>query len=297
MQQVLRYGSHVSLTFVLALGLVLALQPTDAAWWFIRIPGVVAFTLTVAALIFPVSPEKPERHRLLGWLAFVALSAHIVLGAALEPTLWQWLSPSVPVEIVAGLVAAVALFTTLGARRSHTLRRGFGPLAAFGIHRIAGTVASAAAGAHIALISGMTISVILLTSASLVAALAVVLGRENRLLSLAVVLVIVTSLVAILAIEPLPELRLASLRNSPIDHARFSHSDHGGYACTACHHNFIDLSGKENCISCHKRLTKAEPMRVDRLFHVFCSDCHRNEKRAGRKMAPIDRCMGCHQTG
>lgn len=35
---------------------------------------------------------------------------------------------------------------------------------------------------------------------------------------------------------------------------------------------------------------------VDRMFHAFCSDCHRVEKQAGRKSGPIDHCTSCHGT-
>lgn len=295
MQQVLRYGSHLGLAFLLAAGLTLAIQPTDTAWWSVRLPGVFAFVFAVAALVLPRSPRKIASHRFLGWLAVAVLGAHILLTAVLEPALWRWLSPAIPLEIIAGLVAAVALFTTLAVRRSQTLRSGLGPPATFGLHRIAGTIACLAAGAHITLVAGMAIGVILLISAGIVVLLAVGFQREKHIPAVIVAIAVITGVVAIFATGPLSEFRLTPLRISPVDHARFSHTDHGGFTCTTCHHNFLDGSGKENCISCHKRLTTVEPMRVDRIFHVFCGDCHSVEKRAGRETGPIDHCLGCHE--
>jgi predicted CXXCH cytochrome family protein len=84
------------------------------------------------------------------------------------------------------------------------------------------------------------------------------------------------------------------LRSSPIDHAHFLHDDHTGFVCTTCHHNFTDRTGTENCITCHKALSTSEAMRVDRLFHAFCTDCHRRESLAGHKSGPLDHCTACH---
>ena len=97
-----------------------------------------------------------------------------------------------------------------------------------------------------------------------------------------------------LAFGPIASARLASMRSSPVDHAGFLHVDHGGISCTTCHHNFIDRTGKENCINCHKRLSTAETMRVDRMFHAFCGECHRQDRLASRETGPADHCSGCH---
>ena len=38
----------------------------------------------------------------------------------------------------------------------------------------------------------------------------------------------------------------------------------------------------------------SETLRIDRMFHAFCTDCHRRERAAGSKSGPIDHCTGCH---
>jgi Class III cytochrome C family len=295
MQRFLRYASYLSLALFATAGMALALQVTDIAWWLVRTPGLAALVLAAAAVAFPPPPRKLVWHRPLGWLAAAALGAHVVLAAGLEPNLWRWLSPAIPVEIVFGLVAAGALVIALGARQPRTLRLSRGSPTGLGLHRIAGTVACVAAAAHIAFIAGAEIAVALLMSSAIITLLAVTFQNARHISSIAVALALIAGAAAMLAIPPLSEVRLGSLRISPIDHARFSHSDHGGIACTTCHHNFVDRSGGENCITCHKQLTTTEAMRVDRLFHAFCGDCHRTEKFAGRKTGPIDHCKGCHE--
>lgn len=294
MQRFVRYGSRAGLAFVAAALLLLFMQPTDAAWWFVRIPGVAALLLAAAAIAFPPAQRRPALHSPLGWLAIGALFAHILLVATLEREFWRWFSVAIPTEIVLGLVAAVALSMTLAVRRSRSLRLHVGPLATLGLHRIAGMVACVAAGAHVALVAGTPFTIVLLLACGVAMPLAIGMPAERHLPALIMMLALGSGAAAALAAGPLSEARLASLRVSPVDHAGFSHGDHGGIACTTCHHNFIDRSGKENCITCHKRLTISEPMRIDRMFHAFCSECHRDEKAAGHKTGPIDHCMGCH---
>lgn len=293
MQRFLRYGSRAGLAVVAVAALLLVMQPTDAAWWLVRIPGIAALLLAAAAIALPPAPRRPAWHAPLGWLAIGALCAHILAVVALEPEIWRWISATMPVEIALGLAAAVALSMTLAVRRSRSLRLYAGPLATLGLHRIAGTVACVAAGAHVALVAGMPFAIILLLVCG-VAVLATGIPAERHPPALLVTLALGTGVAAALTAGPLSQARLAGLRASPVDHAGFLHGDHRGIACTTCHHNFVDRSGKENCITCHKRLTISEPMRVDRMFHAFCGECHRDEKAAGHKTGPIDHCMGCH---
>lgn len=282
------------MAFVAATAPMLVMQPTDAAWWLVRIPGVAALLLAAAAIALPPAPRRPAWHAPLGWLAIGALCAHVLAVVALEPEIWRWISAAMPVEIALGLTVAVALSMTLAVRRSRSLRLYAGPLATLGLHRIAGAVACVAAGAHVALVAGTPLAVVLLLACGMAVFLATGIPAERHLPALAVTLALGTGAAAALAAGPLSEARLAELRASPVDHAGFSHGDHRGIGCTTCHHNFVDRTGKENCITCHKRLTASEPMRVDRMFHAFCGECHRDEKAAGHETGPIDHCMGCH---
>lgn len=281
--------------FMLAVGMaVLLWQPTDAAWWAARLFGIAALMLTAGTLLVrPPSGQRPW-HRVFGWAAVAALAGHVAITTGLQPVFWRWLTPAIPIEIVAGIVALLAFLVVLLVQRSGTLRRRLGPFSSLSVHRTAGYLLIAAACAHIALIAGMAV----LTATALFAGLAFLLIegllRERHVLRLAATLALFVGAIAWLAMGSMAETRLADLRQAPIDHARFLHTDHTGLACAGCHHNFVDRTGKENCLTCHKRISVSEPLRVDRMFHAFCSDCHRADKRAGRKFGPIDDCSGCH---
>lgn len=293
MRQIFRHSGRGGLTMLAASVLALSLLPTELAWWPVRIAGSLALILAAAALLLQPSPKWPALHRLLGTLAIVAVSVHVLWVATFEPAFWRWLTPSIPIEIILGLVAALGLFATLVVRRSQNLRTGVGTPAALSLHRIAGFAVCIAAGAHVVLIAGTGRAIILLTLAGMASIAITALTHERRALPIIAIPVILAGLAGLL-VGPLSERRLASLRSSPVDHARFAHADHTGFVCTTCHHNFTDRGGTENCISCHKRLSTSEALRVDRLFHVFCSDCHRREKQMGRKSGPIDHCTACH---
>lgn len=279
----------------LALGVgVLLLQPTDAGWWAARLFGVAALMLTAGTLFLrPASRQRPW-HRILGWAALAALAGHVIMTTGAQPVFWRWMTPAIPIEIVAGIVALLSFLVVVLVQRSRTLRRRLGPFASLSVHRTTGYLLVAAASIHIALSAGMAV----FAAAALLVGLAFLLIegllRERHVLRLAATLALFVGAIAWLATGLMAETRLASLRQAPIDHARFLHTDHTGLACAGCHHNFVDRTGSENCLTCHKRISISEATRIDGIFHLFCSDCHRTDKRAGKKSGPIDDCAGCH---
>jgi hypothetical protein len=274
---------------ILAL-LVLILQPTDSWWWAIRIPGILALLLAAFALIVQPGPDGRPWHRLAGSFAIVAVSLHVLAVAAFEPSFWRWLTRAIPIEIICGLAAALALLATLAVRRSSISPK------ALVLHRIAGFAVIIATSAHVALIAGTGAIIFGLVLAGTLLLVMGALVPERRKLIVMALPVILCGILLALAVGPIAQARLASLRSSPVDHASFLHDDHTGFVCTTCHHNFTDRTGKENCITCHKKLSASETMRVDRLFHAFCSDCHRRESMAGRKSGPLDHCTACHRS-
>ncbi len=229
-----------------------------------------------------------------GWAAAAALLGHIAVVATLQPAFWRSLTPAIPVEIVAGLVAASSFFVTLAAQRLSSLRRRLRPFLGQQIHRVAGYVLVAAASAHIALIAGLNLVAAFMVLSGLAFILFEGFLRERHVIALAFALGLSIASMVELPVGTLATTRLAALRRAPIDHARFLHTDHFGLSCTGCHHNFIDRTGSENCLNCHKRISLSEASRIDRTFHAFCSDCHRMDKWVGRKSGPIDDCSGCH---
>lgn len=286
----MRTIGRLGLALLLAAILGLTLLPTDAWWWLIRLPGMLALLLSALTLFIQPNPGGPSWHRLIGSFAIVAASLHVLLVAAFEPSFWRWLTSAIPVEIICGLAAAFALFATLAVRRSLSAPKSLI------LHRIAGFTVVIAAAAHVALIAGTGLAILGLVLAGTLLLVIGALLPERRKLVLLVFPAILAAIVAALAVGPLAQARLAGLRSSPVDHARFLHDDHSGFVCTTCHHNFTDRTGKENCITCHKKLSSSEKLRVDRLFHAFCSDCHRRESMAGRKTGPIDHCTACHES-
>lgn len=291
MRTILVRGARLGAALLAAAVLALALLPTDAWWWLVRIPGILALLLAALALLVQPAPGGSPWHRLLGSFAIVALSLHVLAVAAFEPSFWRWLGWTLPVEIICGLVAALALFATLAVRRSLNSPKGLI------LHRIAGFTVVIAAAAHVAFIAGADTAVAGLVLAGILLLVAGALIPERRKLILMALPALLAGIVAALAVGPLAQARLAPLRSSPVDHAGFLHDDHSGFVCTTCHHNFTDRTGTENCITCHKKLSTSETMRADRLFHAFCSDCHRREKQARRKSGPIDHCTSCHGSG
>lgn len=295
MRTILSWGGWLGLALLAMACLILAFSPTDALWWPIRAAGVVAFLLVPVTLLLPPSPSLLHVHRLVGALAILAMLAHILLAAALEPSLWRWLSPFMPIEIILGLVAAICLLATLWVQRSRNLRASMGPPRTLLVHRIAGFAVCFAVVAHVVLIAGMETAIILLAGIGMAAIVAFALVKERRVLPIIAIPIVLSGLAAF-TVEPLSGIRLEGLRSSPVDHARFDHADHTNFTCVSCHHNYVDKTGTETCTTCHKKISTTEWLRVDRMFHTFCTDCHRREAATGRKSGPIDHCSGCHGT-
>jgi hypothetical protein len=288
------HAGLAGLLLFVAGGVVLLLQPTDAAWWAARLLGLAALLSTAVTLVLRPTAGRPSRHKLLGWVALAALLGHIAVVAGLQPVFWNWLTLAVPVEIMTGIVAVAAFAVALVIQRSRGLRLKLGPVSQR-IHRFASYVLVLAAGSHIALSAGMgvVVMIFLWTGSAILVFEGIV--RERHGAALVATLALFIAVTAALTVGPLAGVRLEPLRQSPIDHANFLHGDHTGLACASCHHNFLDGTGKENCLTCHKRTTMSEAMRIDRVFHAFCADCHRADKQSAREFGPIDDCNGCHR--
>lgn len=278
-----------------AVVLLIAFRSTDLTWWLVRLPGLLALALAAAAISIQPSSTTRHRHHWLGWLAIAAVVLHVVLVTGLHAKFWDWLAPYLPPEIAFGFVGAVALLSTLVLQRSKRLRSRFGPVAMLRLHRPVGYVALGAAVAHVALIAGTPIYIVLVVVAGGIAVLVSSSAHLRDVRILAVVVALAVACVAIVYSAPVSQARLAGLRTSPIDSAGFLHAKHTTVTCVTCHHNFLDDTGKENCLNCHKRVSTDETMRIDRMFHAFCGECHRRESRIGEgKSGPIDDCSGCH---
>jgi hypothetical protein len=78
----------------------------------------------------------------------------------------------------------------------------------------------------------------------------------------------------------------------------FPHELHGAVNCIACHHNFVDHSGMDNCIPCHRSERTDLVLGAEARFHTFCMECHREKTlpvNDPEKHGPVSRCNQCHR--
>lgn len=79
----------------------------------------------------------------------------------------------------------------------------------------------------------------------------------------------------------------------PILPMTFAHADHVAESCVLCHHNYVDDTGSELCMSCHVR--REELLLVlEQQFHDLCRNCHSEKAAAGIDGGPPRRCIACH---
>lgn len=288
----------------LALGAAV-LRPAEALWWLVRLAGGGAvLAMAWAALVTPRSAEHIGRtyrhHQWTGRIGLALALVHAGLIAVGEPQIWRYAGLLATAELVAG-VASLALLVVLTAIRdpaSPCMRTS--PAAAL-LHRWSAVAAIVLAFGHIAANPAMPLAAFAL----LAAATAVLVHRHAAaLVGLAkcappAVLVGVVGAVLLVAMVGwgLSQASHRTLRATTVDHAGFDHDDHAAFSCVSCHHNFTDRTGKENCLSCHKRLSVSATTRIDRVFHRFCVECHVQEWWQTGKVSPFKSCRGCHADG
>ncbi len=90
-----------------------------------------------------------------------------------------------------------------------------------------------------------------------------------------------------------PELANHYGAPEPILPMTFAHQDHTATQCVACHHNYVDDTGMETCMTCHVTNAEVWPL-FEEQFHALCRDCHVNEHIAGKESGPVRSCIGCH---
>ncbi|MBT8080599.1 MAG: cytochrome c family protein [Gammaproteobacteria bacterium] len=79
----------------------------------------------------------------------------------------------------------------------------------------------------------------------------------------------------------------------PILPMTFAHADHVSESCVLCHHNYVDDTGSESCMSCH--VQRDELLQVlEEQFHDLCRKCHTKKAAAGIDGGPPRRCIACH---
>ena len=78
----------------------------------------------------------------------------------------------------------------------------------------------------------------------------------------------------------------------PILPMTFAHIDHQSVSCLECHHNFVDDTGNEACMSCHVTNAAVWPL-FESQFHELCQGCHLDLTTRHKESGPLRRCMLC----
>ncbi|MEZ5597015.1 MAG: cytochrome c3 family protein [Pseudomonadales bacterium] len=79
----------------------------------------------------------------------------------------------------------------------------------------------------------------------------------------------------------------------PILPMRFDHPSHATVNCLTCHHEFVDDSGNDTCMSCHVRRPELAAQ-LEAQFHGLCRDCHVDRDASGEAGGPPRACVACH---
>jgi predicted CXXCH cytochrome family protein len=293
-------------------------------WEVAQILGLCAVAGCLILCVLAVRPRAeaagafPLRgHELLGWSALAAAVLHVGLLLGADHRVVEHVKPTAPRYEYAGILALVTLvFLTLPAGAA--LRRRFWPR-----HR---NFQAAHVGAACLLIVTLAVHVlttgryvrgvahavayILLSGIVLLALLrarpwrqpapppsqfraGLVFGRHSRLV-LAIVAGSLVVLLALLRAGTALALREPFLRRSEPLVLGFPHDKHRAVNCIRCHHNFVDRSGADSCISCHRSDRAEIRVGAEARFHDFCLGCHRDPPAFLTGHGPVTGCDTCH---
>ncbi|HTV49605.1 MAG TPA: cytochrome c3 family protein [Steroidobacteraceae bacterium] len=257
-------------------------------------------------------------HALLGWLVLGGALLHVGLLLAFDHRVTEHLKLSAPRYEYAGILALLALgLLTVPAGASIRSRlwprhRNFQAT-----HVIATCLLIVTLAIHVVTAGryvhglGRIMAYILLSGVALLALLrgrtpprsprqhprrildGLVFGRHSRLVLSAVLGSLVALLTLVRGGTVLAMREPFVGRSEPLTLA-FPHDKHRSINCVQCHHNFIDRSGTESCISCHRSRAAAIRIGAEARFHDFCLGCHRDALAHGRSHGPVTGCDTCH---
>ena len=300
------------------------MAPLTTAWEIAQALGLCAVAGCLILCVLAVRPRAGgagaftvRGHELLGWLTLAAAVLHVGLLLGVDHRVVEHLKLTAPRYEYAGILALFTLlFLTVPAggavrRRLWPRHRNFQAahvgaacllIVALAVHVLT-TGRYVHGRAHV--VAYVLLSVIALLS--LLRARArrqaaqqpshflggLVFGRHSRL----VLAVVLTSLVALLA---LVRGGTALTLREPFLHRReplilgFPHEKHRAVNCITCHHNFVDRSGADSCISCHRSGRSAIRVGAEARFHDFCLGCHREPPSYLTGHGPVTGCETCH---
>jgi len=292
-------------------------------WEIAQAVGLCAVAACLLLCVLSVRPRAgaagafPMRvHELLGWLALGAAVLHVGLLLGADHRAVEHLKLTAPRYEYAGILALLTLlFLTVPAgaairRRLWPRHRNFQAAhvgaACLLIVTLAVHVVATARYVHG---RGRVVAYILLSGIVLLALLrgrtlrqspqrsrllgGLVLGRHSRLV-LAIALVSLIALLAMLRGGAALALREPFVRRTDPLVLGFPHDKHRAVNCIQCHHNFVDRTGSDSCISCHRSGRAAIRVGAEARFHDFCLGCHRDPPAYLTAHGPVTGCSPCH---
>jgi len=292
-------------------------------WEIAQAVGLCAVAACLLLCVLSVRPRAgaagafPMRvHELLGWLALGAAVLHVGLLLGADHRAVEHLKLTAPRYEYAGILALLTLLcltVPAGAairRRLWPRHRNFQA-----VHVGAACLLIVTLAVHVVATAryvhgrGRVVAYILLSGIVLLALLrgrtlrqspqrsrllgGLVFGRHSRLV-LAIVLVSLIALLAMLRGGAALALREPFVRRTDPLVLGFPHDKHRAVNCIQCHHNFVDRTGSDSCISCHRSGRAAIRVGAEARFHDFCLGCHRDPPAYLTAHGPVTGCSPCH---
>jgi hypothetical protein len=260
---------------------------------------------------------RVRSHELLGWLALAAAVLHVGLALGADHRVVEHLKPTAPRYEYAGMLALLALlFLTVPAaapvrRRLRPRHRNFQAahvgaacllVVALAMHVLTADryVHGRAQAIAYALLSGSVLLALLRPRTLRRSAErpppfpgGLVFGRHSRLV-LGIVVGALVALLALLRGGTALAMREPFLHRSERLVVDFPHGKHRAVKCVACHHDYLDRSGEESCVACHRSGRPAIRVGAEARFHDFCLGCHRDPPAYLTGAGPVTGCATCH---
>jgi predicted CXXCH cytochrome family protein len=297
--------------------------PVSTTWEIAQCLGLCAVAGCLVLCVLAVRPRSGSvsafvlrDHELLGWLVLAVAVLHVTLSLAADYRVVEHLKLTAPRYEYAGIIALLLLlFLTVPAtavirRQLWQRHRNFQAM-----HVGAACLLVVALAAHVVptgrYVNGRqrVVIYILLSCIALLALLRprnggppkvphgflgkLVFGRHAQLV-LAVVLGSLLALLTLMRNGTALVMREPFVRRSAPLVLHFPHDKHRMVNCVACHHNFVDQSGADSCISCHRSAHADLRVGVEARFHDFCLSCHRNPPAYFTGHGPVTGCSTCH---
>jgi predicted CXXCH cytochrome family protein len=316
---------------VLAAALVLCPLPASGgiAWDIGIALGYVALVGAITLYLYPLRgaglPHKRlftlSQHRRIGWTILTLGLLHVAILLVAQPLVGHYLLPSAPLYMLLGLAALIALAilvaTGLSARsalRNATAARAASTSSAtpatptsVSTHAILAALLLALVGAHILgshqLVDkpAKAITLCLLLALPLLWTAWRSTRHHHRRAPIRPLPTLLPSCAAaaILFFLPIPTAtpHLLQPATTPSDlPLYFPHEKHTTVNCAICHHNFIDKTGVDSCLDCHRSARSDLTESAEATFHTFCRNCHTDlaQTPTTSKHGPTRACAACH---